>query len=227
MFAYIPARIGSKRVPKKNIRIVDDKPIICHVIESLQQVKCLKGIAVSTDSHEIQSIVEQYDKVNCLELRPHSLSDDNATFMDLIRYDIPRFSEFYKTSNVLFSLATSALVKPEHYEEAVTKFKQNTNSLVLSTTEYNMSPFLALTHGLDGLAPLFPNEYLKPTKNLSACFCDCGCFYIFNILSTLEVNKLIDINPIQHVVLPQNIGIDVDTEDDFQFLSEQFKPLKT
>ena len=56
MFAYVPARIGSKRIPKKNIKLIDGKPLIYYVLSELSKVPQLKGIAVSSDSIEVLNI---------------------------------------------------------------------------------------------------------------------------------------------------------------------------
>ena len=69
MFAYVPARIGSKRIPKKNIKLIDGKPLIYYVLSELSKVPQLKGIAVSSDSIEVLNICNNFEKVITLELR--------------------------------------------------------------------------------------------------------------------------------------------------------------
>ena len=74
MFAYIPARIGSKRVPKKNIRMLDGKPLIIHVIDNLLETSEINDIAVSTDSDEVVEICSDINDVTTLDLREKKIS---------------------------------------------------------------------------------------------------------------------------------------------------------
>ena len=87
MFAYIPARIGSKRIRKKNIRLLDGKPLIIHVIDNLLETPEINDIAVSTDSDEILEICSDLNGVTTLDLREKKLADDKTDFMDLIIND--------------------------------------------------------------------------------------------------------------------------------------------
>ena len=94
MFAYIPARIGSKRIKKKNIRPLDGKPLIEHVIDNLSKSKMINGISVSTDSSEILEICKAKN-ITTLGLRDSKLSDNITGFIDLIKYDLPRFCNYF------------------------------------------------------------------------------------------------------------------------------------
>ena len=74
MFAYIPARSGSKRIPKKNIYKLGGIPLLVHVIKNLQKINFLSEIFVSTDCDEIKSIAEK-NNAKCLDLRSQKISD--------------------------------------------------------------------------------------------------------------------------------------------------------
>ena len=102
MFAYIPARIGSKRIPRKNIKILDGKPLIMHVIKNLSKLKSISGIAVSTDSNEIKDLCLKNSNVECLELRNQDLADDKTGFMELVKYDLPRYCDFFQENTFIF-----------------------------------------------------------------------------------------------------------------------------
>ena len=72
MFAYIPARSGSKEFPK-NIYKLDGIPLLVHVIKNLQKIDFLSEIFVSTDCDEIKSIAEK-NNAKCLDLRSQKIS---------------------------------------------------------------------------------------------------------------------------------------------------------
>jgi len=224
MFAYIPARIGSKRIPKKNIRLLDGKPMICHVIENLSKVHGLKGIAVSTDSEEIQAIVSGYKNVVTLALRHNEIATDDATFIDLIQHDLPRFQQYFMSNQVLFSLATSALIPDSLFQQGVNTFLSKSQGLVMSVKHLPSDTCLALQQTDSGhIEPLFPSNYAKPTKYLPKLVVDAGGFYIFNANDLKGLGMFIELKPITPVYLPERIGIDIDTEDDWQEMLKQYQ----
>jgi len=225
MFAYIPARIGSKRIKQKNIRLLDGKPIICHVIEQLMRVPALTGIAVSTDSELIQACVSSYSKVTTLALRTADIADDQASFMDLIRNDLPRFEQHFGSHEVVFTLATAALITDNFFTQGIELYQQHTG-LVMSVASLPTSVHLALEVNEQGsLAPLFPEKYPLPTAQLTPLYADAGGFYIFDTQQLRTKSMFIELNPIHPVPLPANIALDIDDEADWQLLEQQYAQL--
>jgi len=74
MIAYVPARGGSKRIPRKNIKLLGGKPVLARVIEVLKSLEFVKKICVSTDDLEIQKIAIQ-SGAETGELRAKELSE--------------------------------------------------------------------------------------------------------------------------------------------------------
>lgn len=225
MFAYIPARGGSKRIPKKNIKYLGDKPIILHVIRYLQSVDRIKAIAVSSEDSEILNVVKNEEKVITMAPREKKLASDFSTIKDLIFEDIPRYTSYLGDENVLLASATAALVSSIYYQNAINLFEQNMDGLVMAVGLYENSPFLAMTFDENRhLKPLFPEKYLMPTKNLQQCCVDCGCFYLFNNGNFIEKGhkKLLDLAPICPIIIPANIGIDIDTPGDWGKLETNY-----
>ena len=79
----IPARQGSKRIPKKYNKIFN-KPLIAHVIENVRKSNCFQKIYVSTDSHKIRKISEKYGAIVPF-LRSKKLSDDKTVVSEVIK----------------------------------------------------------------------------------------------------------------------------------------------
>ena len=218
MFAYIPARGGSKRIPRKNVRPLAGRPILLRVIDALQKVPGLKGIGVSSDDPEILRLAENAG-ARTLGPRDPTLADDKTGFLELARHDAPRFAKSFGTDSLLFTTATAALVRPEHYIQAMELHRRDLDGLVMAVTGYDLSPWLALSGdpAVD-LKPSFPEMYLMPTKDLPASYTDAGCFYAFRLSALSGVASLLDLKPVRGVVLPREVGIDVDTEDDWNRL---------
>ena len=110
MIAYIPARKGSKRIKNKNILKIGKQPLIEIVVRKLNKLSFIKKIFVSTDCHLIKKISEDCGAV-CCDLRKKNLAGDKVTFMDLIKYDLPRYCEFANENNVLLLLLQQFLLK--------------------------------------------------------------------------------------------------------------------
>lgn len=216
MFAYVPARGGSKRIPRKNVRPLGGKPLILHVLDRLAQVKGLSGVAVSSEDPEILALAESRPGVTTLGPRDPALADDRTGFLDLVLRDAPRFAKKFGDDAVLFVTATAALVPSDSYARALAEHESAPDGLVMAVTRYPSSPFLALA-GDPGtsLTPLFPDMYLKPTKDLAPAFVDAGCFYGFRLEALRGKTKFLDLSPVRGIVLPPDVGIDLDTEEDW------------
>ena len=230
MFAYIPARIGSRRIPKKNIKPLAGVPVIERVIRTLAKLDQIQGIAISTDSEEVVDLVKKLPKVATLGLRDSKLSGDLAGFQDLIREDLPRYQKHFGDDSVLFATATGALVPPAMFAEGVEKFKTSgSQGLVISVTPYEVSAALALSEEADGVKVWFPEQYLLPTKDLPKTYYDSGCFYILN-LKQFQANQplqtLFDLKPVQLVPLSPEMGIDVDTPEDWERMEQAYRRLQ-
>ena len=90
--AVIPARGGSKRIPRKNIKLFFGKPIIAYSIEAAQKSNLFDGIVVSTDDDEIRDISQSYG-ADVPFVRPESLADDHTGTLDVIKHAIQILEE--------------------------------------------------------------------------------------------------------------------------------------
>jgi len=220
MIAYIPARGGSKRIPRKNIKLLAGKPIIAHVIETVKSLEFIEKVYVSTEDSEIQSIAEALG-IETKELRKASLANDNASFMDLIRKDVPRFAE--NSKDLLFVLPTAALSKKKQYDEAYDIYKKHSPQILMSSVEYPISPLWAMTEGSNGYwKPLHPEAIKKKSQDLPLMCADAGLFYMMKWkeiqnYETLMVDRLLVYN------VPSDIAVDVDTPSDWQRLELLYK----
>ncbi len=89
--AIIPARGGSKRIPRKNIRLFCGKPIISYSIETALESSLFDQVLVSTDDEEIATVSRQYGAtVN--ELRPPEISDDVTGVLDVVSHEIKQLA---------------------------------------------------------------------------------------------------------------------------------------
>lgn len=224
----MPARGGSKRVPKKNIRPLGGKPVLGHVLDALRPLSFLEAVCVSTDDLEIRRVAEDFGAVT-LEPREAELSDDHATFMTLLRRDVPRFLRHHgkdpASSEILWVLSTAALVTPEIYRAAHERFRESGADILVSTKSFECSPFRALVPGKDGrFTPLFPDKLLTRSQDLPETCVDSGLFYFIKVgpMSAAPGHWFnVGGGPAVFPV-PDSLAIDVDTPEDWARLERAF-----
>ena len=227
VFAYIPARGGSKRIPRKNIRPLGGVPVIERTVRQLATLTFVSQVFVSTDDPEIRAVAEASGAV-CLEPRAPSLSNDDAGFIDLIHNDLPRFSAAAGGGReVLFALATAALVPAASYVAAYAHYRQRRPEVLMSCEQPHVSPFWAMTQKSDGyLAPLFPDKVLINSQNLPRALADAGLFYFFNLDNMKRYRSLKLVDRLLPFEVAPEFSVDVDTPDDWQRLETRFAALQ-
>jgi len=120
ILALIPARGGSKGIPKKNIRPFNGKPLIAHSIECAKRSPRVDRIVVSTDSEEIAEIARAYG-ADVPFLRPSEMAGDTSKVMDAVIHAIEtlKAAEGYEPTHVLLLQTTSPMRTPEDIDRAV------------------------------------------------------------------------------------------------------------
>ncbi len=120
ILAFIPARGGSKRVPKKNIKLLCGKPLIAYTIEAAKRSRYINRIVVSTDSEEIASVAREHG-AEIPFLRPTSISRSDSTEMEFFQHALDWFSrhENYEPDLIVLLYPTSPLRKTDSIDRAI------------------------------------------------------------------------------------------------------------
>lgn len=119
ILAIIPARGGSKGIPRKNVRLLAGKPLIAHTIEHAHQARSVDRVVVSTDNPEIAAVSKQYGAE--VVKRPADLATDTATSESALLHtlDYLQQTEGYEPDIVVFLQCTSPLMLPEDIDSTV------------------------------------------------------------------------------------------------------------
>jgi len=135
--AIIPARGGSKRVPRKNLLPLRGKSLIAHTIERSRQTKSISRIVVSTDDPEIAAISRQYGAE--VVWRPAEISGDTATSESALLHtlDYLEQTEGYKPALIVFVQCTSPLTLPEDMDGATQALLDENADSVLTATPFH------------------------------------------------------------------------------------------
>lgn len=139
----IPARGGSKGIPKKNIKKLNEKPLINYTIEAARDLFDDSCIYVSTDSEKIRKIVEATGLMVPF-LRPSKLATDTANSQDVILHALEYFEQQNGSPDIVILLQpTSPFRKAKHIKEAMTLYNPNLD-MVVSVKETESNPYYVL-----------------------------------------------------------------------------------
>lgn len=135
ILAIIPARGGSKGVPRKNIKNLCGKPLIQYTIEAAQQANVLTEIMVSTEDEEIANVAQSLGAAVPF-LRPQALAGDKAPTIDAVINVLETYQQLGKSFDVVCLLQpTNPLRSAEVIQRSIAKFKETEADCLLSVRE--------------------------------------------------------------------------------------------
>ena len=194
--AIIPARGGSKRIPRKNIKAFAGQPVIGHTISVLQNSGLFSEVLVSTDDKEIATVAQSFG-AEVLSLRPKVLSDDVASTDAVVYHALKEamllFGEFEQGCCVY---PVNPFLDEKTLKDGLELMIKSNADSCFSVVQYEFPIEQALTL-LDG-KPKFCwlEEIDKPSQELESHYHDAGMFYWFNINSFLRNASLFSSNSI-------------------------------
>lgn len=212
--AVIPARGGSKRIPRKNIRPFRGKPIIAWSIGAASESGCFERVIVSTDDAEIAEVARAYGAETPF-VRPAAIADDFAPTAAVVKHALDWCAaNGIKPDYGCCIYATAPFVGPEEIRAGLAQ-------LIASGTDYAMSvtPFPAPIQRAyrirDGqLEMIDPDQYLARSQDLEQAYHDAGQFYWGKADAWREERPLFgNTTPI---ILPPHKVQDIDTPDDWR-----------
>lgn len=217
MLAIIPARGGSKGLPKKNIRDFDGKPLIFYSIKAAKKSRFIDRIIVSTDDKEIAQISEMYG-AEVPFLRPKELATDTSQAIDTYLYTI---NEINKQSNNLIDefivlQPTSPLRREIDINEAISLFREKNADSVISVFEAKHPPnwYKKISnHGI--LADYFQGENSLNRQEYQKTYLPNGAIFILKY-HVLKKTRSYYTEKSFAYIMPAELSIDIDNLWDFQ-----------
>lgn len=228
MIAIIPARGGSKRIPRKNIRDFLGKPIISYSIEVALEAGIFDRVMVSTDSVEIAEIAEKYG-AEVPFMRDGSLSDDHATTDDVVVDVIKRYqkrNENYRWAACIYP--TAPFVTPELLKEAFHKLEGAPDAVAaMVMTAFSYPPQRSHIIGDNGFAVFKDPEYISArSQDLEKLYHDAGQFYIYDAQYFVQSGGIITDRIIPVIVDEMRVQ-DIDNESDWKLAELKYSFLKS
>ena len=223
--AVIPARGGSKRIPRKNIKHFHGKPMIAYSIEAAVASGCFDKVIVSTDDTEIAEVAEQYG-AEVPFLRPSDISDDYATTMDVMQHALMWcMDNGWNIDAVCCLYATAPFVTPRYLQQGLDKLNQGVFEFVFSAATFPFPIQRAIRISPEGQVTMFSpeNEQVR-SQDLEEAYHDAGQFYWGKAEAFLE-RKAIFTNHSSVVLLPRNRVQDIDTPEDWDLAEALYTAL--
>ncbi len=218
--AIIPARGGSTRIPKKNIKDFLGVPIIGRVINALHESEVFSQVVVSTDSDEIAAVAESFGAL-APQRRGEKSCSDSATLKEAIDETLTWFAEPPEWCACV--LATSVLLRPERLREAIAVIKKEHVDSLLSVVRFGIPPEEAFTVDNDHRfgAWLSGAPTLRRTQDYRPAFHDAGQFYFFRPRELPGRTSLEDPRP-WCFELPEVEAQDIDNYADWRMAEVKF-----
>ncbi len=222
--AIIPARGGSKRIPRKNIKPFFGQPMIGYSIRAAQTSGLFDSIVVSTDDEEIANVARSFG-ADIPFMRPADLANDHAGTGAVVVHALQWFAErdmAYDAACCIY--ATAPLLDPERLKEGWDRLQNK--RFAFSVTSYAFPIQRALKKTADGSVDMFwPENLMKRSQDLEPAYHDAAQFYWG--WSDAWVNGETAFSPISApVILPRTQVIDIDTPEDWEVAEVTYRVLK-
>lgn len=229
ILAIIPARGGSKRLPKKNVRNLSGQPLISWTIDAAKQSKYIDRLIVSTDDDEIAKISNEYG-ADVPFMRPQELSTDTAMSIDVVNHALKyMFGNKEKFDYVMLLQPTSPLRTPQHIDEAIELLNLKSADGIVSVCEhdqpsewsgvipedFSLDNFLSNNvevgkrHSYEKLHRLNGSIYIMKTVDgqyCESCFPDKNGFaYVMKDSCSVDIDTLEDFKNAETILQSRNV----------------------
>lgn len=213
--AIIPARGGSKRIPKKNIKLFAGKPMICWSIEAAKKSGLFDKIIVSTDDKEIADIAKNVG-ADIPFMRPTEISDDYTVIRTVINHAITEISKTdNKPDNVCCVYPTAPFILSNDIQKAYIELISTDSDFVFTATTYPYPVQRSFYKNKDGLVKyLYPEYANSRSQDLVDTYHDAGQFYWGKTDAFLSNIDSISENSRAYII-PRYRVQDIDTFEDW------------
>jgi len=211
----IPARAGSKRIPRKNIKEFNGKPIIAYSIEAALKSNCFTKIIVSTDDDEISEVARNHG-AHVPFVRPDELSNDYVGTIPVVKHTIEWMEDNNNyIENVCCLYATAPFIKPKILSKAYRQLIKSSADYCFSVTSFAfpIQRAIRISHG-DKVEMFNPEQFDKRSQDLEEAYHDAGQFYWGKAQAFKDESPLFSEIATPYV-LPRYLVQDIDTMEDW------------
>ncbi|OWY27304.1 pseudaminic acid cytidylyltransferase [Herbaspirillum robiniae] len=223
--AVIPARGGSKRIPRKNIKPFCGKPMIAWSIEAALRSGCFDDVIVSTDDTEIADVARQWG-ASVPFMRPANLADDHTGTIPVIRHAIEWFPQDRLPLQICCIYATAPFVRPDDLRRGLNLLLANDCNYAFSVTSYPFPIQRAIRiQNNERVEMFYPEHFNTRSQDLEEAWHDAGQFYWGKRNAWLEDSAFFTPSSMP-IRLPRELVQDIDTPEDWRRAEWMFKAMQ-
>ena len=212
----IPARGGSKRIPRKNIKAFNGKPIIAYSIEAALESNCFDQVIVSTDDNEIAEVAKTYG-AKVPFIRPAELSNDYAGTIPVIKHTIEWLESHNNIiDNVCCLYATAPFIQSQTISKSFQQLLESKADYCFSVTSFAFPIQRAIKIVEKNKVSMFyPEHFDTRSQDLEKAYHDAGQFY-WGKAQAFKDESPIFTEVATPYILPRYLVQDIDTPEDWR-----------
>jgi N-acylneuraminate cytidylyltransferase len=226
ILAIIPARGGSKRILKKNIKYFSDKPMLSYAINACKDADIFSDIMVSTDTEEIARVARQYE-AQVPFFRSPETSNDTAITYDVLQEVITMYKQTLGKEYLYVCCVYPCVpfLSGETLKDAYDQFKISGSDALIPVCKFPVPVEWAMKIENGQIVPNDRRAILIRSQDLTPQYFDVGMFYFIKTSALLKYKTLTPTNTIGYIMKEKEIQ-DIDTMDDWTMAEIKYKVLK-
>lgn len=217
----IPARGGSKRIPKKNIVDFCGKPLIAYSIENALNSSIFDEVFVSSDDEEILQISANF---GAKSFKRDEFCDDYSSSLEALRYSIKGLlKQNFNFENVCLLYPSAPLINAEILKDAYESFLQSKALFLFAASEFDYPIQRAFSLDENSRVCMFDESFYNArSQDLTRAYHDAGAFYFASKDTWLKENFIFKKHSTVYI-LARNLSCDIDTKEDLEFAKMLYK----
>lgn len=224
--ALIPARGGSKRIPRKNLRLFAGRPVIAHSISTARETGLFDRIVVSTDDAEIADVARQHG-ADVPFMRPPDLADDQATTMAVVKHAVQWLAAHgQEAAEFCCIYATAPFIQKTDLAAAKALMDGNDADYCVPVTSFPFPIQRAVRLTREGRMEMFaPDRLTTRSQDLEEAYHDAGQFYWGRTGAVLDDVPIFGSRTVP-LIIPRWRVQDIDTPEDWERAELLYEILK-
>lgn len=215
IIAVIPARGGSKGIPLKNMKKINNKPLIFYTINAAIKSKYIDKIYATSDNKSILNYCNKF-KLSCIK-RPKFLSKDKTTAVDVLKHTIKYIDKSILKQNpyIIYLQPTSPLRTHIHIDKLILSVKNRREKKAISVVETNETPYKFFRiDNKDKLKSIFSQKYSNYSRQfLPKTYKPNGAMYFFQLSNFLKQDGFPS-NGSNPFIMSKKESLDIDHNED-------------
>lgn len=223
--AVIPARGGSKRIPRKNVKSFCGRPILSYSIEAARESGLFDEVMVSTDDQEIAELARQYG-ASVPFFRSEAAAGDYATTTDVLLEVLENYRQQGRVfSTLCYIYPTAPFVTAEKLIRANRLLDSSGADALLPVTAFSYPPLRGLTIHEDRVRMKWPEYTFTRSQDLEPLYHDCGQFCFLRVEALLREKNILCSNMVPMVLSDLEVQ-DIDNETDWEMAELKYELLR-